>query len=244
MFALLLVHVPPGVLAQEASMPQYYYAFEGDPHAAWVAADSALDAKGEPDSALFSESAVWSIKRYRERQKSEGACVQLGKVYIPDQIELDDKDGYNYLTDDFASTVKAVDWIFEGIITGSTPGFNGPIPGTLLRVRHENTLKGTEEKTGQYYFFVPVAEFTVGDLRLCKTDQSYPEVPEIGDRVILMAYLHLLNSRSFLWIQDKFIVVKRNGSMSFPEIFGRPGPNKKAVLGQIEKILGGGKKDG
>ena len=219
-FAVLLVFLTTVGLSQVSSMPQYYYAVEGDQHAAWVAAESALDANGEPDSFLFSESAVRAIKKYQERQPlEEGACLHLGEFYAPEVVDVGDGDHHKYLARDFATTAKSVDWMFEGVVTGSTHGFNGPIPVTLFQVQTEEILKGPRDKHGQYFFLFPVAEFSVGNLKLCKTDQRYPALPEIGDRVILMAHLHLRNSREFLWIHDNIIVLKQDGTVSLPKKF-------------------------
>jgi hypothetical protein len=75
-------------------------------------------------------------------------------------------------------------------VTGMTEGFYSSLAGTLVRLETEEILKGEESLASTQYIFLPVADFTVGKQRVCRTNDTYPPLPDLNDRVVLSFNFH------------------------------------------------------
>jgi hypothetical protein len=81
--------------------------------------------------------------------------------------------------------MTTVDNVLLTRVTGMTEGFYSSLVGTLVRLETEEVLKGEESLATTQYIFLPVADFTVGKQRICRTNDTYPPLPELDDRVVL-----------------------------------------------------------
>jgi hypothetical protein len=87
-----------------------------------------------------------------------------------------------------SEAVETADVVVLGNVTGTAFGFFGGIPGQLTRFSPEEIVKGTLARAA-YYVFIPVGDFWVGAVHICKTDSRYVAPPAKGDTVLLFSGL-------------------------------------------------------
>ena len=144
----------------------------------WVAAERVLTPAGEIDASLLGLSSRLIIGKYL-RRPADKDCIRWGPGPALESIMSGTPKDRKTLT----SAVKSADWVFRAAVTGSAHGFNGSTPGTLLEIIPEETLKGPRDRAGAHYIFVPVGKFSVGGKRICKTDDRYARLPEVGEHM-------------------------------------------------------------
>ncbi len=190
------------------SMPETFFADETEQHPSWVSAGRVLTPAGEVDASLFPASFPEQL-RYLLNLPEKDGCLPLREVLIS---RIDPP-----VREDISQAARTAGVVMLAQVTGVAPGFRLTEAGHLVRVRPAEVLKGKEKVTlDEYYFFMPVGSFTVGEKRLCKTDQRYPSLPEIGQEVLLFAFGAA--TRPYLNIQDDGgIVVLREKAIDVPE---------------------------
>jgi hypothetical protein len=158
----------------------------------WIDASVALTNKGEPNPAVWGDDTArireilstpsdhpiyrdGKIAGYQDRSSTEG-CRPVGATYI------DYPDPPRRGTIDEAVADSKVALLAR--ITGRAYGFYGGDPGQLFQIEPLHAY-GSGLSKAAYYFFVPVGQFRVGKLEICKTDERYSAPPEIGDEVFL-----------------------------------------------------------
>lgn len=194
--------------AEPAPMPETFFADAEEQHPSWVSAGRVLTSTGEVDASLFPAPFSEQLRYVLNLPEKDG-CLRLREVLIS---RIDPP-----VREDISQAVRTADVVILAQVTGLAPGFRLTEAGHLVRVRPAEVLKGQEKVTlDEYYFFFPVGSFTVGEKRICKIDERYPSLPEVGQEVLLFAFGPA--TRPYLGIQDDGgIVVLREDSLDVPE---------------------------
>lgn len=219
LFCLILSGHPvfSGKIPETLSIPE-----AGTPYPAWVAADQVLTPSGEVDPSLFSLADQFIIKGYLQLPPREG-CIRLGQEQELEEVRVGPQKA---VRQSLASTARSAGWVFSATVTDRAPGFSGSTPGTLLEVVPQETLKGPQSRGGAHYIFIPVGTFSVGETKICKTDDRYAALPEIGERVLLFIDLFWRNQGQFLWAggDSGIITINKKGVTSLPRRYIRTEP--------------------
>lgn len=196
----------------------------GTRYPAWVAANRVLTGSGEVDPALFSPADQHIISESLQLPPREG-CIRWGH-----EQELETVGPETGKRKNLASTAKNAGWVFSATVRSSAPGFNGSVPGTLLEVVPDETFKGPRDRTRPHYIFFPVGTFSLGRVTICKTDDRYPRLPEVGERVLLFIDLFWRNEGRFLWTGDDtgIVTITRSGEISLPKRYLKTEPGLAA----------------
>lgn len=205
-FSLLVLS--PAWATEPASMPETFFADEREQHPSWVSAGRVLTPTGEVDASLFPASFPEQL-RYLLNLPEKDGCLPLREVLIS---RIDPP-----VREDISQAARTAGVVMLAQVTGLSPGFRLTEAGHLVRIRPAEVLKGKEKVTlDEYYFFIPVGSFTVGEKRLCKIDQRYVSLPEVGQEVLLFAFGPA--TKPYLDIRDDGgIVVLRGDSFALPE---------------------------
>jgi hypothetical protein len=111
-------------------------------------------------------------------------------------------------------------------------GFHFYVPGKLLRIALGEVLKGNA-LLDSYYIFFPVAEFSAGPYRICKTDSRYPKAPDIGDELLIMVPGTRTRSSTdpFLELEEasSVVVIPKVGAPDLPAVFKESDAEKSAA---------------
>lgn len=169
---------PPARLDLGESMPQVLYSSTSThSFAAWVSASAALEPSGEYDARLFHPHVIEKLKYHLSKPAGPDGCVHYGPIFH-DLVGAPD----------WGTRKKVLansDLVVQGTVVGKEFGFKGSVPGQLLKLKADTVFKAQLEHLDSYYVFFPVGEFSVGDIRICKTDPRFPPPPEIGDELIV-----------------------------------------------------------
>jgi hypothetical protein len=157
----------------------------------WIDASVAITENGAPNRAVWGEY-TGRITELLQKPAS-GGCLEVGPAY--EETPLPPPRGT--LEDAVAHSAVAL----LGVVTDKAYGFYSGVPGQLLQIKPERSY-GQALSKARYYFFVPVGQFQIGGVDICKTDPRYAEPPEIGGEVFLFVQapadltgtlLHVLN---------------------------------------------------
>ncbi|HEX2643510.1 MAG TPA: hypothetical protein VHU81_10985, partial [Thermoanaerobaculia bacterium] len=122
-------------------------------------------------------------------------------------------------------------WVFVAKVTVRKAGFHRNIPGILLQIHPEETIKGPADRSSAHFIFMPIGVFEIGTTGICKTHPSYANLPEIGDEVLLFIDLESTwrEQGEFLWTDEETGIVTIHGSkeVSFPRNFLTNGKSTK-----------------
>jgi len=122
---------------------------------------------------------------------------------------------------DLARALRSSTYAFIARVTGVAHGFRHTIAGTLFRVATDEVFKGPQSIGVEYFFFLPVGEFTAGPFRVCKRNVGYPAVlPKPGDQVLLLAE-GIPSRDNFLQIagHNGLVVIQADGSVILPRAY-------------------------
>lgn len=196
----------------------------------WIDASEMLTADGKLREDLFHPHARFLIEEALKTPASDG-CIHLTEYYesivnTPDRTSL-------------AKAARTSELILLGTVTARSFGFEGYTPGQLLRIRRDEVLKGEREALSEYYVFVPVGEFTIGEKKICKTDKRYAEPPQIGDQVLLFVPEHFRRDDAYLTILDEhgLVTLKQTGEASLPRRLRGEAANREQVLARVRGAL-------
>ena len=210
LYILVALSLSLAALGDEMPRVAYYPDLPNfKPH--WVASDAALTSEGRLDTAVFEDAAVEHLKRWLGGTERGEECLQ-----IENKIPESPVPGKETLADQ----TRASDWIFFAEVTGRIPGFRSVRPGTLLRIEPTQVLKGPVDRNFPHYVFLPVGEVPLGKRRLCVEDVRFPELPELGEQVLLYLPLNAFTEGEFLFGDDGMMVTfPREQGASLPGRF-------------------------
>lgn len=185
--------VPPVLISQQGGS------------ATFVRADSVLRSTGEVDSSLFAPQDARTIGVYTTLPEKDG-CVRLGPVLrdYPNQRA-------------FSSLEQATHesgMVLVATVTDQDGGFSGQEGGTLLELKPQEVLKsGDGRKEATYFAFIPIGKFELGGRFYCATHPQYPELPKIGDQVVVFVRDPASFASSFLalYYGTDIVVLAKDG---------------------------------
>lgn len=200
---------PPNARAE--GIPSILWSRHDTSKAAWVSLERATLANGEIDWNLFGDLQSAILKRRVESHKGSG-CVSIGSLQ---KESMDARVAHNLR--ELAASSRG---IYRGTVVASEMGFADGDPATLLAVRVDKTIKPASEisSDGVLYVAYPVAEFSVGGVRLCKSDERLTAVPKIGDSILVFPLSGPLNEeRNLIYpFQQEVMVQRHNGALEIP----------------------------
>ena len=206
-------------------LPALHY-LAGDPdrkYPVWVDEKSMVTPAGELRTDIIAPSELVLLRDSLATPPQNG-CIPVGPVYedmaLPPRGSIEEGTTHSRL-------------VLLGTVIASAPGFSGAMPGQLLRVLPLEVLKGQPRGVASYNVFFPVGRVKLGKVDLCKTDPRYPEMPRIGDRVVVFA------PDTFPWKEDEtflepfddagWITIHPGGSVSLPGRFRSPETKSKGI---------------
>jgi hypothetical protein len=177
----------------------------------WVDASLVFNQDGGINTALIHPEGVKEIQSLRTRPSVNG-CKPDGP-FLKDIINLPPRTSPE-------AAAKNAQLVILGTVSEKSYGLLVTEPGQLLRVVPEDTLKGKPRDVDAYFVFFPVGTFMLDGFKVCKTDSRYPDVPAVGDQVILfMPPQTESQTEPYLEIDDGngIITIHAGGTVSFPE---------------------------
>lgn len=174
----------------------------------FVAADLVLLPDGTVDPALFRPGEERAIQRHLAL-KTSGGCIRqdfFSSYHLPADAG---RSPIEERIHESENTILAK-------VTGRIYGYKASEPGTLLRVEMEEALSG-EAHGSTHFIHFPVGNFEMGDFKICRTTEGFPNPPEIGDRVLLFYYDSTYSPRTeFLNIRaPEVVVLPQSGPIRF-----------------------------
>jgi hypothetical protein len=175
--------IPPPVVhkdvdAKPGHLPKVHYVSGQtvSPHPAWIEKSMLLNPDESVNMDLASPAVAAALKALQS-SPVEGGCVRV-RAYPEDSIGVPPRGTIEEGTRNSSLIVR-------GKVTEKSFGFRIDIPGQLLRVVPQETLKGTPREVSAYFVFLPVGNFHLGSTPLCKMDDRYADAPRVGDEVLL-----------------------------------------------------------
>lgn len=141
----------------------------------WVDSRVTLTASGQLNELLFHRASAGGVRELLATPATNG-CIQAPKmstnrIHAPPRGTVED-------------SVRNNEFTLLAKVTGRSFGFYAGDAGQLLRLSPEMILKG-DKGSDVYYAFSPFGEFTVGGLKICKSDDRYAPPPQIGEEVFI-----------------------------------------------------------
>jgi hypothetical protein len=145
----------------------------------WVDRETAALPSGGLNTKLFSDFEAAQISRYLS-SKTIGGCIRI-QAHIEDYVNVSPITTFSRL-DDTSS------FIVSGVVKSRSFGFYRGLPGQLIHIGDATVLRdeGAEKPRRDFFVFVPIADFTVAGVRICKTDDRYAQVPQLGERLVVL----------------------------------------------------------
>jgi hypothetical protein len=142
----------------------------------FVALDRAVDAGGNIDTHLVGESYARSLAEKLALPEGKNGCVEY--------YGFSSVDVHNGRFVDLESSLRLADHYLIGRVLGLRIGYYGHRFGNLALIEPEEGLAGSP--SAQYYVFYPKGEFRFQGKKYCITNDYYPDVPAVGDRILIM----------------------------------------------------------
>jgi hypothetical protein len=184
----------------------------------WIEKSMLLNPDRSVNTDLVHPSVVAVIKALR-RTPAEAGCVRV-RAEPEDSIGVPPRGSIEEGTRNSRLVVL-------GEVTERAYGFKAYVPGQLLRVVPEETLKGVPRDVPAYFAFVPVGNFHLGVMPLCKTDDLFADPPQVGDEVLLFVPAgpdpDEDEREPFLELEDDkgLVTVRSDGTVSLPRAWRR-----------------------
>jgi hypothetical protein len=208
-------------------LPKVHYVSSqtGSSHPAWIEKSMLLNADQSVNTDLASPAVAAAIKAL-QGSPIEGGCVRV-RAYPDDSIGVPPRGTIEEGT-------RNSSLIIRGKVTEKAYGFRIDIPGQLLRVVPQETLKGTPREVSAYFVFLPVGNFHLGSTPLCKMDDRYAEAPRVGDEVLLFVPVGFDRAQEvqepLLDLEDGegLVTIRSKGELSLPRTWRNHASTRKA----------------
>lgn len=175
--ALGLTSLPNTTLAEEKGepIPDTIYAW-GD-FLRFVALDRAVDSSGKIDADVLSHpSRAVHLRRKLDAKVGASGCVESN---VWNSGDIPTLAGFESLS---SSLLKA-DHVLIGRVLGLRVGYQGRF-GHAVLIETEEPLVGAPEH--RFYIFFPKGDFEFQGKRFCIDHYYYPDLPNVGDRILVM----------------------------------------------------------
>lgn len=175
----------------------------------WVDSQSAVLPSGDVNTKLFSDHAAAMVSGYLSTPAKDG-CIEIGAV-MRDYAGTSPIGTLKELRDS-ASIVVA------GVVKSRASGFYTGIPGQLILIETTSVVRDERkgEQIAQFFLFIPVGDFSVGERTICKSDYRYATAPAIGDRVLILSRDPIGENSDVLHLTDPAqLVVLKGGKPQY-----------------------------
>ncbi len=179
----------------------------------WVDASLVFNQDGSVNTTLVHPQGAREIQAIKAIPPANG-CTPVG-IYFQDILGLLPRTSPE-------QAVQASRLVILGKVTEKSYGLHVDTPGQLLRVVPEEVIKGRPRNVDAYFVFLPLGTFTMGGLKICKTDSRYPDPPLVGEEVLLFVpFQEEDQAEPYLEIQDGegIITLHAGGATSLPKRF-------------------------
>ncbi len=233
---LLLLVLSAAWIANAEEVPSILWSQHDSAKAAWITPDRAT-VNGHIDWSLFGGLQAAVLQGAIERSKG-AECISEGTL----RKEVVGAGVANSLAELARNSVAA----FSGTLINRAAGFADGDPATLLQVRVDKVLKASPQFSVRnpgdlLYVAYPVAEFRVGNLKFCKSDDTLlREVPKVGDKILVFPMSGPLNddqNMAYVYSQE-LLVQGASGDLGVPPRWRKdPRIDKANTLSEIESML-------
>ena len=183
----------------------------------FVAADTLSDDSGKLDLSSLDGNASLTIESMLSHPSADNGCLDYWTSYE----DVDDEPRT------LASALHKAPNVLIGTVTGSQPGFlDLTLPGTLLRVEVDEILRGLYME--EIFTFLPVGDFRIGKIDVCKKNPFYPQLPTPGEQVVLL--FDKIGLHNVLLVGgDGVVTLKKDGAVSLSRLFKEKEPELEAL---------------
>jgi len=215
---LVLLLTIPGIAAainppnQDSNRtPKLFQMFPDDPYPYWVDASQAVDANDYVHGEYFFDEGR-SLNAWMATPEENG-CIPIEIA----QPSLAPDDEHPQVRDTLHDAIATSVQIVQATVVDEAAGFGGAIPGTLLTLRADKSLKG-KPAPGTFHAFMPVGNVPFGTKQICKSDSNYIPVPRIGEQIVIFTLGFGGEGGRLATIESgsDIISVARDGSLTLP----------------------------
>ncbi len=183
----------------------------------FIAADTLIDDSGNLDLSALGTDASLAMDSVLGHPSAKKECLDYWTSYE----DVDDEPRT------LASALHKAPNVLIGTVTGRQPGFLDLIvPGTLLRVQVDEILRGLYME--EIFTFSPMGNFKVGEIDVCKKSKLYPELPILGDQVVLL--FDRTGPRNVVLLGgDGILTLKQDDTVSLSQVFTKKESNLETI---------------
>lgn len=158
--------------------PKLFRMFPDAPYPYWVDASQAVDANDYVHGEYFFDEGR-TLKAWMATPEENG-CIPIGIA----QPSLAPDSEHPQVRDTLKDAVGTSIHIVQATVVDQAVGFASEIPGTLLTLRLDKTLKGGQAPS-TFHIFMPVGDVPFGRKQICKSDANYIPIPRVGDQIVI-----------------------------------------------------------
>jgi hypothetical protein len=165
----------------------------------WVSSEE-YERQDESERAALLNNQTLSLLNHRHKAPQSG----------PDECGGGSTAGRPMLVAETLETaIREFPQVVLGTVNGSSPGFYSGNPATLLRMRVEETWRGTAKVGSDLFFVSYIVDMTFMGERFCTAKPNRAQQPTIGDRVLLLG--------EGLWSPDNLLAMSADfGLITLP----------------------------
>lgn len=82
--------------------------------------------------------------------------------------------------------IRTSDFVFLGTVVEIRAGFRGDLPGEILRIAPERIFKDDRAPESSYTYFLPGANLTIGERKVCARAPEYTRPASVGDEILIL----------------------------------------------------------
>jgi hypothetical protein len=188
----------------------------------WVSAAESIGKNGNLNPALFVEAELAGIQAMLTLEPING-CIPVGPIineYFPRSRDRQS----------LQNSLRTAEMVVAGTVTGIEPGFYAGEPGSLVRIKRTELLKG-QTREALFYVFIPVGRIPVGSKVLCKTDPAYPVAIRLGQDVLFLGPSPMGPDRRIVPLEnaDDLLLQQPDGTLRLPKQFLASDPSLSSI---------------
>ncbi|MEM8962150.1 MAG: hypothetical protein AAGD38_11775 [Acidobacteriota bacterium] len=217
-----------------ANMPSTLgqWAIEGETYPFWVRADLVLHTAGEVDGTFI-------VPYVRELLKDHAARVSRGECIDENDVWVDHTIGSQVSWSKLQEAIDVTQHILVGTVVDKTPGLIGRSLGTLVKIEEFRFLKKNPRLDigHDYYLHINTARFDMDGKTYCTHDRRHPELPEVGERVLVFP-THLLEGD--IMTVEGIVIERKSGEIEASSTFSDLPPNRTLdqLIALVESSIG------
>jgi len=217
---------------------------QGAPSPFWISLSSAVDSHGTLRKDTVPAHMYDDIVRRiadRERRTATSVQAQMSAGEIGTLAPCGDFIITTHRTtvgplkswDEVAQSAAA---IYLGTVTAVTPGFQGSVPTSVLRVEHLKVFRAAPgfPSDGPLYVLYPSADFSVNGRRVCNAGPDPFYRPMTGDQILIVAHDPPVDREGrFLTTEEEQAIFARGERLVIP---ARLRPDESRKLRSLDRL--------